>query len=173
MGNATTDLMVGALTELQLNSILFLIFVFFGVLLCCYALYVEYRHQTQHRTDNQYVASCDISNRVSCSRVLTSKYARGLGILREKSKLYMSNAMYGLFFYGFLVILEILSFFFEHSPFIAVLLLLSLLAVNLTDVYLAYILIKKLKDFCIVCVSWYIVNLVLFGLAIWRCSVVF
>lgn len=173
-----SEYLIGNVTELQLNSILTLILVVVGILLCCYALYVEIRIQKAKRGRDSgggqdYVAACDINDRVSCTRALESKYARGLGILPENSPLSMSNAVYGLVFYGFLIVVGIVSFYYEDSVWVGGLLLASLIVVNLTDVYLAYILFFVLKDVCVVCISWYSVNLTLLGLAIWRCRAVF
>lgn len=40
-----------------------------GLLLSVYALYVEIRKST----DREYVAACDLSDSMSCSRVVTSR----------------------------------------------------------------------------------------------------
>ena len=48
------------------------ILCFVGLFLCFYALYVEYKAET----DPDYVASCDLASWISCSKVFTSEYAK-------------------------------------------------------------------------------------------------
>ncbi len=48
-----------------------------GFVLSAYALYVE----VAKTTDTGYVAACDINAWVSCSRVFSSPYGKGFGLL--------------------------------------------------------------------------------------------
>lgn len=71
-----------------------------GVLLSIYALNIEIHAES----DSSYEALCDISEHVSCSKVFTSKYGKGFGIIApifgEKSMLNQPNPLYGIFFYS-------------------------------------------------------------------------
>ncbi len=74
-------------------------FVTLGYILTIYALYVEYK--AYHSDD--YEALCDISEEVSCSKILTSEYAKTLsyiGLVPKDSILDLPNAVYGVFFYS-------------------------------------------------------------------------
>ena len=70
-----------------------------GVLVSCYAVYIEISKES----DSDYEAWCDINEKASCSRVLTSEYSVGLGIVKsilgEDHILNISNAYYGIFVY--------------------------------------------------------------------------
>lgn len=78
-----------------------------GLGICCFALYVE--HEATTKTD--YTAPCDMSEGMSCSKVFTSKWGRGYGLvgplLGEDSPLNLPNAAYGLLFYVALLIKEL------------------------------------------------------------------
>lgn len=71
-----------------------------GVLFSIYALNIEMHAES----DSSYEALCDISEHVSCTKVFTSKYGKGFGIIGpifgEKSILNQPNPLYGIFFYS-------------------------------------------------------------------------
>ncbi|XP_023936086.1 vitamin K epoxide reductase complex subunit 1-like protein 1 [Bicyclus anynana] len=121
-----------------------------GVLVSTYALYVELLADLRPG----YKAMCDISEHASCSKVLTSKYAKGLGLVPEGSPFKVPNCVYGIIFYCIIIFLT------TYDHLMAVRLQLGLSAMSLVIcVYLAYLLIFILKDFCVVCVSTYVVNI--------------
>ncbi|VDO76432.1 unnamed protein product [Heligmosomoides polygyrus] len=70
-------------------------------------LYVEIRFEMDH----DYTAMCDISSTVSCSRVLTSKYGTGFGIVAPlfggDSFLNQKNALYGVMGYTVLALIQL------------------------------------------------------------------
>lgn len=137
-----------------------------GIFLSAYALYVEVLKEI----DKDYQAMCDISASISCSKVFTSKYGRGFGILGEllgeDHLLNQPNSIFGMIFYCLVIIMgEIKSL--KVAKFQRVFISLS----NLMSIYLAYLLYFVLKDFCIVCVSTYIVNILLTILAFMRVPV--
>ncbi|XP_071539939.1 vitamin K epoxide reductase complex subunit 1-like protein 1 [Panulirus ornatus] len=137
-----------------------------GIFLSAYALYVEVLKEI----DRDYQAMCDISASISCSKVFTSKYGRGFGILGEllgeDHLLNQPNSIFGMIFYCLVIIMgEIKSL--KVAKFQRVFIGLS----NLMSIYLAYLLYFVLKDFCIVCVSTYIVNILLTVLAFMRVPV--
>ncbi|KAG7308706.1 hypothetical protein JYU34_005930 [Plutella xylostella] len=120
-----------------------------GVLVSTYALYVELSAEAKPG----YKALCDFSEAASCSRVLTSKYSKGFGILPKHSALEIPNCIYGTLFYCLMILLAT----FDHSAVVTLQLLLALTSCA-SSVYLAYLLAFVLKDFCIVCVSTYFIN---------------
>lgn len=77
-----------------------------GILLSIYGLHVEISAQS----DDDYEAMCDISEHVSCTKVFTSEYGRGFGIigpiLGENSFLNLPNPLYGILFYAMIAALS-------------------------------------------------------------------
>ncbi|XP_048372998.1 vitamin K epoxide reductase complex subunit 1 [Sphaerodactylus townsendi] len=127
-----------------------------GLALSVYAFHVE----TSKERDATYRAMCDISATISCSRVFTSRWGRGFGLVADllgsHSLLNQPNSIFGIAFYTLQVLLG-----FSNSGLAAVALLGSSLISIAGSLYLAYILIFVLHDFCVVCVSTYLLN---FGL---------
>lgn len=109
-----------------------------GFLLSLYSYYAEKKFC---KTKRKMI--CDINDKISCTKAFTSIYGKTFGI---------SNSLYGMVFYLFILIL---SFYNLKYVFY-----LSILAV-LGSVYLAYVLYFKVKSFCIVCNSIYLVNILL------------
>ena len=166
-------------------------FCLLGVLISVYALYVEISGER----NKDYKALCDISEHMSCSAVLNSKwdhrysqcitelsrYGRGLGVMIDSDRfgiLAQRNSIYGILFYSTLAILGLYSLivvncfmyisdWFRHPLALKCSVLLSLLSL-LGSVYLSYILFYILKDICLVCISIYFVNFVLFTLTVRR-----
>ncbi|KAK2585943.1 hypothetical protein KPH14_010524 [Odynerus spinipes] len=134
-----------------------------GTLLTYYAYIVE----TTKENEESYEAMCDINAYMSCTKVLTSGYGKGFGILPENSPLYFPNSLYGLGFYLLVAGLSILNT--NAATFTIV--LLSILS-NICSVYLAYIL-YILRNICVVCVSTYIVNAVILILGIKKLQLLF
>ncbi|XP_028171282.1 vitamin K epoxide reductase complex subunit 1-like protein 1 [Ostrinia nubilalis] len=125
-----------------------------GVLVSTYALYVEMAAEARPG----YKAMCDFSEYASCSRVLTSEYSKGFGIIPKESALEVPNCIYGIMFYCLMIFLGT----YDHVG-VARLQLLLAFASCLSSVYLAYLLAFVLHDFCIVCVSTYFINAMLFS----------
>lgn len=127
-----------------------------GIALCGYTLHVEHSAMT----DKTYKAMCDISEQISCTKAFLSKYGRGFGLveplLGKESPLNLPNPVYGLGFYGIIVVL---SFFSRGRAAISILTLMALTSC-VTSVYLATVLIE-MNDFCVVCISTYLVNFML------------
>jgi vitamin-K-epoxide reductase (warfarin-sensitive) len=105
------------------------------------ALY-GYIEEKRARADVQYHAMCDLSDRISCSKVFLSPYGSLLG---------MSNALVGAFYYAFVLIATLLGFvdFIFYSAIAAI----------IVSCYLAYLLIVKIKAYCVVCTSLYLINI--------------
>ncbi|HLD12611.1 MAG TPA: vitamin K epoxide reductase family protein [Candidatus Nanoarchaeia archaeon] len=113
---------------------------FLGLLLSVYALYTEKKHAANHH----YHPLCDIDTKTSCTKAFDSPYGKLLGI---------PNSLAGIVFYLVLIVLA----FFNYNRYLFYLSLLSVLG----SCYLAYILFAKLKIKCVVCISIYVVNLLL------------
>merc|ERR1712126_459022 len=114
-----------------------------------------------------YVAFCDISSYVSCSKVFTSRYGRGFGLLEhvvgQHHWLNQPNSVFGIIFYLLHIILA-----FSRSLTASSMQIFTAVIANFGSVYLAYILYFILKDMCVVCVSMYIVNFSLLLVVLFR-----
>ncbi|CAG9786689.1 unnamed protein product [Diatraea saccharalis] len=126
-----------------------------GVIVSTYALYVEMAAESKPG----YKALCDISEYASCSRVLTSEYSKGFGIIPKESALEVPNCIYGTLFYCFMIFLAT----FDHIGVIRLQLILAFAACT-SSVYLGYLLAFVLRDVCVVCISTYFINGLLFWL---------
>ncbi|KZC05471.1 PREDICTED: vitamin K epoxide reductase complex subunit 1-like protein 1 [Dufourea novaeangliae] len=127
-----------------------------GLVACFYTHVVE---ELKAENDS-YVALCDISDHISCSKVFTTEYAKGLGIIPKTSILYMPNYMYGVIFYTLVAILSM----FNKYPISAIAVTLAVCS-NLATLYLAYLL-YIINSICVVCVSTYIINFIILILTV-------
>mmetsp|Transcript_56946 Transcript_56946/g.139749 ORF Transcript_56946/g.139749 Transcript_56946/m.139749 type:complete len:162 (+) Transcript_56946:89-574(+) len=125
-----------------------------GLVLSSYGLYVE----NQMAANPDFVALCDLGSWASCSKVFHSKYGSGLGIISSDSFLSMPNTVYGLVYYTLHMVLQHPSLF--NNPSARTLAVVLGVASIVTSVWLAYVLYFILKDFCILCVSTYVLNAV-------------
>lgn len=116
-----------------------------GFVLSAYAYYVEIRLQAkklqQKNKRNIYKASCDINDRISCSRAFESAYGHIFGI---------SNSLLGLGYYLFVGLLS----YFGMAHYVFYLSIASVIG----SLYLAYCSYIKLRTFCVVCTLIYAVN---------------
>ena len=115
-----------------------LIISLIGFFLSVYAYSVEKRSKSRG-----YKAACDINSKISCTKNFNSKYGRLFGI---------SNSLIGMIFYCFVIVLMYIK------PE-AILYLASLSVFG--SLYLAYLQFFKVRSFCIVCISVYLVNILL------------
>ncbi|KAG1933413.1 vitamin K epoxide reductase complex subunit 1 [Pimephales promelas] len=127
-----------------------------GLVLSVYALHVELSREN----DPEYRAMCDLGHSVSCSKVFTSRWGRGFGLVQiftsKDSVLNQPNSVLGIIFYTLQLGLgQLVS---GRSAFFLV--IFSWVSVA-GSVYLAAILAFVLGDFCVVCVSTYIINFAL------------
>lgn len=122
----------------MLNPILILATIGFAISL--YAYITE-----QHvKNDRSFKAACDLSDTVSCTKVMLSPYATMFGI---------SNALLGAAYYTLIVILAALNL--TNIIFYAA------IAACLVSCYFAYLLLFKIKSFCVLCTSLYVVNILM------------
>ncbi|XP_032803178.1 vitamin K epoxide reductase complex subunit 1-like [Petromyzon marinus] len=128
-----------------------------GVTLSLLALHVEVAKER----DSTYSAWCDFSASVSCSKVFSSRWGRGFGLVAplfgQSSLLNQPNSVFGVIFYSLQVLLGI-----SHQSRAGDLVLLGTSLVSVAgSFYLAFILFGVLHDFCIICVSTYAINFLL------------
>ncbi|TFK01274.1 Poly [Platysternon megacephalum] len=102
-------------------------------------------------------AMCDLIPSVSCSKVFTSRWGRGFGLvevlLGKHSIFNQPNSLFGIVFY---ILQTLLGF--SPSTLAAVTLLGTSVVSIAGSLYLAYILFFVLHDFCLVCVTTYLLN---------------
>ncbi|KAB5555296.1 hypothetical protein PHYPO_G00032090 [Pangasianodon hypophthalmus] len=127
-----------------------------GLILSVYALHVELSREN----DPHYRAMCDLAESVSCSKVFTSRWGRGFGLVQlfaeKDSLLNQPNSVLGIIFYTLQLGLgQMVSTTAAHFLVMA-----SWVSVA-GSIYLAAILVLVLGDFCMVCVSTYIINFAL------------
>ncbi|CBZ56163.1 putative vitamin K epoxide reductase complex subunit 1 [Neospora caninum Liverpool] len=134
-----------------------------GVALCLYAINVE---QNSVR-DATYRAFCDFSPYASCSKVLTSTQSRLLtyfGIAAPDGHFDFPNTYLGLFFYAFMLTFP------RGRQYCHCLYTLAAAAAMASSIYLAYVLYAVLHDFCLVCVTSYVLNLILLAVTLFSRS---
>ena len=132
-----------------------LLLVTLGILVAGYALHVE----AMLVEIPGYQPSCDISSlQMSCSKVFNSKYAKILsywGLVERGSALDLSLPQFALLYFFACLFLPISVRRVPQTKFMWRLLSYVVVVFNL---YLAYILKFKLGEFCIVCVTNYVIN---------------
>ncbi|MBN3274685.1 VKORL protein, partial [Polyodon spathula] len=124
-----------------------------GLALSVYAYHVE----TTKEHDSSYKAMCDFSASVSCSKVFTSRWGRGFGLVEplfgKESIANQPNSVFGVIFYLLQLGLGMLV-----SGWSVRFLIASSLVSLAGSLFLACILVFVLRDFCVVCVSTYLIN---------------
>jgi vitamin-K-epoxide reductase (warfarin-sensitive) len=122
--------------------ILIIVLAIIGFCMATYTYYVD----RKLKVDPTYKPMCDISDKVSCSKVAQSKYAY---------LFYFSNAVLAMAYYIVTIILAALN--------LRVLLLITAIASCLVSLFFAYILGFRLKIACPLCIALYAINfLILF-----------
>ncbi|CAK8676952.1 vitamin K epoxide reductase complex subunit 1-like [Clavelina lepadiformis] len=127
-----------------------------GIMLSAYAYYVEIKKAG----NEDYEALCDVNDYISCSTVFTSEYGRGFGIIQHvfghDHLLNQPNGIFGLMLFA----LQLTGIFWKGKTMSAFLFWTTGTAIC-GCIYLAYILAFVLHDFCVVCVSTYVVIVLL------------
>ncbi|XP_048848175.1 vitamin K epoxide reductase complex subunit 1 [Brienomyrus brachyistius] len=127
-----------------------------GMLLSVYALHVELSRER----DPGYRAMCDLGASVSCSKVFTSRWGRGFGlvqlVLSKESILNQPNSILGIIFYTLQLALGQ-----SASSKAALFLVLSSWVSVAGSLFLAGVLLFILEDLCLVCVTTYLINFAL------------
>ncbi|XP_058679043.1 vitamin K epoxide reductase complex subunit 1-like [Ammospiza caudacuta] len=136
-----------------------------GAALSVYALHVEH----QAAKDPSYRAACDLGPSVSCTRVFSSRWGRGLGLLEllvgRDSALNVPNGAIGLLFY---LLQGMLGQVPGGGRAAALALVGTSVASALASLWLGAVLLFGLRDLCVVCLSTYGVNLALLALNLQR-----
>ena len=139
-----------------------------GVVVSVYALHVEHEAAKPRAPGQEFRALCDIAwLGVSCSKVFMSKYGRMLslfGIVPNGHALDVPNAVLGILFYSCTFTLPYLKAL--PKGLRSTLMLLASTLSCASSAYLAYCLIYILQDVCIVCISTYIINAIIFVLSL-------
>lgn len=128
-----------------------------GILASLYAIYVEKRFP-----DKNYRASCDIGPNASCTFVLSSEYAHLAKMwfkLDRKSMFNVPNTYYGFLFYVAVTLYSVYPF--TLIPLREFLLFGASCLSILMSIVLAWILMFRLKNFCAICVTTYVINVAL------------
>lgn len=73
-----------------------------GIILCLYTIKIEIFKDR----DSNYKALCDFNEWISCSKVFTSKYGKGFGLMPADSFLDQPNSIFGLAFFLIQLILR-------------------------------------------------------------------
>ena len=132
-----------------------LFLVTLGIVVAAYALHVE----AMLIEIPGYQPSCDISSlQMSCSKVFNSKYAKILsywGLVAQGSGFDLSLPQFALLYFFACLFLPLSVRRFQRTKLLWRLLSYIVVVFNL---YLAYILKFKLGEFCIVCVTNYVIN---------------
>ncbi len=127
---------IGAQAMMTHTIILAVLGLFFSI--------YSYRLDYLLKKDQNYKPFCDISDRFSCSKPLLSPYNKMFGI---------SNSLLGIFFYLSIIICALLC------------MKTALFWLSITGCFasavLFLILVTQIKSFCVVCVSMYIINVLL------------
>lgn len=117
-----------------------LVLAVIGFVLSWYAYHVE-----QYAGKKKgYHPFCDVNDRVSCTKAFSSEYGKTFGV---------TNGTWGMLIYAVMIVLALLGE-------IQWLFLLSCLTV-LISFYLAGVLYFKVKSACVVCISMYVLSVVL------------
>ncbi len=141
-----------------MDNSLFFIAAITGLLLSMYALGVEIESLESIENDSDFIATCDISESISCSKVFTSEYGR---LFRQFGLPDYPNAFYGLFYYCTIMILMVVNSSVAVTIYDDFLLTLATISMILSA-YLAYVLANILHTICIVCFLSYLCNACIF-----------
>jgi vitamin-K-epoxide reductase (warfarin-sensitive) len=114
----------------------------------CISLYT-YLLEKKVKAAPDYKGFCDLSDTISCTKPMKTQYA---------NLFYYSNAFIGMVFY---LVVILLAYFKATS-----LLILATTAACAFSALLAYFLYFKIKSFCLLCTSLYIINILLLLLSL-------
>ncbi|KYN26760.1 PREDICTED: vitamin K epoxide reductase complex subunit 1 [Trachymyrmex cornetzi] len=122
--------------------------------------YYAYTVEVKKEQDDSYQPLCDISEHISCTKVFMTEHGKGLGLFPKDSVFNIRNPIYGSIFYTLIVILSVTN----NYTFSATTVILGIIS-NIFSIYLSLILYLY-RDICIVCISMYIINVVITFFAI-------
>lgn len=125
-----------------------MLFFLLAIIGFCISLYAAITEQKTKENPN-YKAACDLTDTISCTKPMKSEYSH---------LFFISNSFVGMIYYATIAALAYL-----HKPLI---ILIVVAGGALFSCFLAYLLYFKIKALCLVCTSLYIINFLLFFLAI-------
>lgn len=114
----------------------------------CISVYAYFTEKKLQENPN-YHPACDISDRISCSKPMQSQYGK---------LFFVSNSFAGMIFYIAMAIAALMN--------AKILVIVGAAAAFCMTLYLAYLLYFKIKSFCVVCTSLYLVNILLLILSL-------
>jgi vitamin-K-epoxide reductase (warfarin-sensitive) len=126
-------------------NLLIVLISFIGFCISLYAYSVE----ATLKKDPTYKPFCNISDRISCTKPIESPYGKLMGF---------SNSVLGMVYYPIMALLGIIG----NTISLFVLATGSLLF----TLYLAFILLVKIRSLCLICLSIYAVNTLMFLVAL-------
>ena len=127
----------------MMMTIFFLALIGFGISLYTYQL------EQKLKKEPEYKPSCDINDRISCTKPIKSAYG---------NIFYFSNALMGMIYYLLVAALALLD--------ASQLILIAAICGCLVSAVLAYFLYFKIKSLCILCTSLYIINILILLLSL-------
>nr|XP_027198206.1 vitamin K epoxide reductase complex subunit 1-like protein 1 [Dermatophagoides pteronyssinus] len=149
--------------KLHRTDQILMVIILVGFLLTAYAFYIELKHEYNH----SYQALCDVNPIISCTKVLTTKWSKGFGILPEP--LAFRNPIFGFGFYTLFLLM--IAAFKPNTKICKSLIILAILS-NLATIYLAILMIYIIEFYCLVCIFTYVVNFLLLIYSIVRYRIV-
>lgn len=126
-----------------------MLLIILAVIGFCLSLYSYYLEQ-KLKTDEQFKASCDINDRISCTRPILSPYSHFF---------YFSNGVLGMIFYALIGVLALLD--------LGMSLLVLAIGGVIASCVLAYLLYFEIKSFCLICSSLYVINALILLCVLW------
>jgi len=110
-----------------------------GLLVCAYAAFIQHKL----RTNRYYKPTCDVSDKISCTKVFLNPFA----------PVFIASSYIGMLFYTGMIVLGFLD---QHK-----LAFIGAAAACAVSLVLIYILYTKVKAACSNCISVYIINAIL------------
>ena len=130
-----------------------------GLLASFYGYYVE----RTRILDAYYVATCDISEVVSCTKLLTSEYSHLLhvfNVVEKDSPFNVPNTILSMLFYS---LMTLIGSFVNKNLYIHLVASIVATCGVLLSGYLSYIVVSKLNGvLCMICITTYICNIGIF-----------
>jgi len=129
-----------------------------GLVLSCYAVYVEHKHSNETESDQPFKALCDIDQiGASCSAVFAMPQGKLLSyfnIVPHDHVLDVPNAVLGILYYALILINEAII------NFPSFLIKFASTSAMSSSIYLAVVL-TSLKELCILCWTTHVINTLL------------
>lgn len=130
-----------------------------GLLVSFYGYYVE----RSKVLNDYYIATCDINEVVSCTKLLTSEYSHLLyvfNVVGKSSPFNVPNTVLGMLYYSFMIFIG--NFVNRNLYIHLVAAIVATFCVALSG-YLSYVVVSKLNNvLCMICMTAYVCNIGIF-----------